>query len=108
MAQRLQTAREALEIWRHNSASIDDAYKGIANNGVYADAQRTLQLIEMESISIDELIPDEAERDRLRMHAKRFDEVIEEDGDYVDEMAHVPDADGFEPIVELEEDRHGQ
>ena len=69
-------AKEALDVWRECVMHIDDADVSTSMDA-YMSASIVLEFVEIEKISLEELVREESERKLLNKHATLF-------GDFVD------------------------
>jgi len=99
-----KTAAEALEIWRKGVQYLGDDPM-MTPEDLYADANRVLQLAEIEQKPLEELVSDETERQQLVDDAKTFDDIFDNEGLF--ERPIYPDEDpgpapGFFVLCKLE------
>ena len=71
-----KTATEALEIWRKGVMYLGDDPM-MTPEDLYADANRVLQLVEIESAVLEALVPDDKERMSLINDATSFDLIFD-------------------------------
>ncbi len=70
----MQSALECLNEWQVDREDIFDKQTGITQMSVCALANRTIQLADIEGVSLDELLPDASIRELLKRDAKAFDD----------------------------------
>ena len=76
------TAQEALESWRLGAKYLDDPDPGASDpESVFQDAARVIQLAREENIPLEQLIPDGAERKRIKDDAAELDKILRAEHD---------------------------
>jgi hypothetical protein len=101
MAEEIRTAEDALKIWRSGKKYLGDD-GGPDEDELYADADEVARLASLQGIPLEQLVPDEEERNELLHHIKAHQEVGEADKRHGEMMDPPP-----EEVDDLEEDRFG-